>query len=265
MEERLLITGNALRRISRTLGMPAGMAEKDYVISWLLKEIYEDTPLKDALIFKGGTALRKAYFPETWRLSHDLDFTILGGLTPNEINSGLRGAFQALDLKCGLAFSFDSFYITEGSIIVRIQYIGPLLYKNQIKADITFDEKLIFDPEWKVITTLYPDLPDFRVKVYTLKEILLEKIRSIIQRGKSRDYYDVWRLLTKNNFIMENIRKLLIMKCEINNIEYNPDLIFNDERLKSVKEYWYKSLTDLTKELPEFDQMILELKKKLVL
>lgn len=52
MEERLLITGNALRRISRILGMPAGMAEKDYVISWLLREIYEDTPLKDSLILK---------------------------------------------------------------------------------------------------------------------------------------------------------------------------------------------------------------------
>jgi len=66
MEEKLLITGNALRRISRILGMPAGMAEKDYVISWLLREIYEDTPLKDSLIFKGGTALKisaYAYFP----------------------------------------------------------------------------------------------------------------------------------------------------------------------------------------------------------
>ena len=64
---------------------------------------------------------------------------------------------------------------------------------------------------------------------------------------------------------MENIRKLLIRKCEINNIEYNPDLIFDDERLESAKKYWDKYLTDLTKELPEFDHMILELKKKLVL
>ena len=264
MEERLLITGNALRRISRILGMPAGMAEKDYVISWPLREIYEDTPLKDSLIFKGGTALRKVYFPETWKLSHDLDFTVLGGLNPDEINSGLREAFQALDLKCSLAFSFDSFHVTEGSIITRIQYMGPLLYKNQIKADVTLDEKLIFDPEWKVIKTVYPDLPDFRVKVYSLREILIEKIRSIIQRGKSRDYYDVWRLLTENDFDMEDTRKLLIRKCEINNIEYNPDLIFDDERLESAKKYWDKYLTNLTKELPEFDHMILELKKQLV-
>lgn len=264
MEERLLITGNALRRISRILGMPAGVAEKDYVISWLLREMYEDTPLKDSLIFKGGTALRKVYFPETWRLSHDLDFTALGDLSPDEINSGLREAFQASDLKCGLVLSFDSFYVTEGSIIARIQYMGPLLYKNQIKADVTLDEKLIFDPEWKVIRTIYPDLPDFGVKVYSLREILIEKIRSIIQRGKSRDYYDVWRLLTENDFDMEDTRRLLIRKCEINKIEYNPDLIFDDERLESAKKYWDKYLTSLTKELPEFDHMIFELKKQLV-
>jgi predicted nucleotidyltransferase component of viral defense system len=73
MEERLLINAQALRRISRSQGLPTGMVEKDYVISWFLKEVYENALLKEALIFKGGTALRKVYFPETWRLSHDLD------------------------------------------------------------------------------------------------------------------------------------------------------------------------------------------------
>lgn len=63
---------------------------------------------------------------------------------------------------------------------------------------------------------------------------------------------------------MEDTRKRLIRKCEINNIEYDPYLIFNDERLESAKKYWDKYLTSLTKELPEFDHMILELKKQLV-
>jgi hypothetical protein len=33
------------------------------------------------------------------------------------------------------------------------------------------------------------------VLCYALEEILAEKLRSILQRGKARDYYDVWRLL----------------------------------------------------------------------
>ncbi len=41
----------------------------------------------------------------------------------------------------------------------------------------------------------YPDIRRYRAVVYSLEEILAEKIRSILQRGKSRDYYDVWMLL----------------------------------------------------------------------
>ena len=46
------------------------IVEKDYVLGWLLFGLRKF----DSLVFKGGTALSKIYFPETWRLSEDLDF-----------------------------------------------------------------------------------------------------------------------------------------------------------------------------------------------
>ena len=260
-----MITANALRRVSRRMGIPLGMTEKDYVISWLLKVIYENAHLKDALIFKGGTALRKVYFPDAWRLSHDLDFTIIGGLDVGSIKDGFDEVFEALIMETDMVLSFRSFHVTEGNIMARTQFMGPLAHRNQIRADITLHEKLISDPEWRDVTTAYPDLPLFRVNAYALNEILVEKIRSIIQRGKSRDYYDVWRLVKEHKFDMMKIREQLIKKCEINNIHYKPNLIFDDERLDSAKGYWKRTLVDLTKELPEFDEAIHELKRKLVL
>ena len=52
------------------------MVERDYVLSWVLKSLYEIEPLRKCLVFKGGTALRKLYFPQT-RFSVDLDFTLV--------------------------------------------------------------------------------------------------------------------------------------------------------------------------------------------
>ena len=57
--------------------------EKDYVLSWLLLGIAKNPILSVILVFKGGTVLKKAYFPE-YRFSEDLDFTLLNNTITNE-------------------------------------------------------------------------------------------------------------------------------------------------------------------------------------
>jgi hypothetical protein len=47
---------------------------RDYAFGWLLVAIFNDTDLKNILIFTGGNCFRKAYFPNT-RFSADLDFS----------------------------------------------------------------------------------------------------------------------------------------------------------------------------------------------
>lgn len=136
--------------------------------------------------------------------------------------------------------------------------------KNRLRIDITLDEKLVLEPAWRVINTDYPDLSEFNVKVYPLKEILIEKTRSIIQRGKSRDYYDIWRLLREHEFDMNETRELLIAKCRINVIAYEPELIFDADRLREAEGYWKSAMGELTKELPEFKEVVSELQIRLL-
>lgn len=57
--------------------------EKDYVLSWVLFAISKNTILNKALVFKGGTVLKKAYF-EGYRFSEDLDFTLIDEFVTNE-------------------------------------------------------------------------------------------------------------------------------------------------------------------------------------
>lgn len=256
-----MLTEEEIRRTARRKNLNVGLTEKDYVIEWLLKGIYESN-IKDNLIFKGGTAIKKVYFPESWRFSHDLDFTALY-LDSENIKNQLKEIFNDIEKKSLIKLEFKSFHATSGSIIANVQFSGPLNAKNRIRVDITLDEKVITKSVLKVIDSQYPDIGRYNIRVYSLEEILIEKIRSILQRGKSRDYYDVWMLLKVEKFDLEELRKLLIEKCQFRGIEFNPELIFNENKLNEAKRFWEVGLKDLVKELPDFDFVINELKHEL--
>ena len=49
--------------------------ERDYCLAWFLA-VLSQSELKTVLGFKGGTALKRCYFPD-YRFSEDLDFTLL--------------------------------------------------------------------------------------------------------------------------------------------------------------------------------------------
>lgn len=56
------------------------IVEQDYVLSWVLQGIASVPELKNSIIFKGGTALRKCYFGN-YRFSQDLDFSVTNSQT----------------------------------------------------------------------------------------------------------------------------------------------------------------------------------------
>jgi hypothetical protein len=63
----------ALRLAADRSGRPAHLLEKDVWVVWALQELY-NSPFGDALVFKGGTSLSKAY-GVIQRFSEDVDLT----------------------------------------------------------------------------------------------------------------------------------------------------------------------------------------------
>ena len=57
--------------------------ERDYVLSWVLFAISKNKILNEAMVFKGGTVLKKAYMDD-YRFSEDLDFTLLDETITND-------------------------------------------------------------------------------------------------------------------------------------------------------------------------------------
>lgn len=58
-----MITQREVSQLAFRTQMSDRVIEKDYVLTWLLAGI-ADSSLADHLAFKGGTALKKIYFPD---------------------------------------------------------------------------------------------------------------------------------------------------------------------------------------------------------
>jgi len=247
----VLIDRRELLEKARERKLSLGMVEKDYVLGWLLFGFS-----KTNLIFKGGTGLSKIFFPKVWRLSEDLDFSFGGEFEKIEIEKILK----VVEEKSGIVLKLKSRYENPEYLQLKIQY-KALLGKNWIKVDVT-REKVLEKPLIKSISKDYSDYPDFKIKVMCLEEIIAEKIRALIERKKSRDYYDIWKTLSlKIN--RKLIAKLLSRKCKIKGVKLNMEEIFPENLKEILEPYWKRELSRLVYPVPDLNRVIRELKFRL--
>ena len=199
-----MISVSEIGRKAGERGVSVGMIERDYVLSKMLWAFSSINFLKNNFVFKGGTALRKFYNP-SWRYSEDLDFSSTIVPPQDLISEALKQAQTLLIDEFGLSIEPGKPHVVLDEddslayIEYTIKYTGPLQKSSQVKSsfrlDITCDELIINPKNTQSYLPEYSDDYEFALKVYSLTEILAEKLRSVVQRGKSRDYYDVWRIL----------------------------------------------------------------------
>lgn len=72
-----------LQEARQQRGIPWDVLERDYLLSWILAGIGQVASLRDTLVFKGGTALKKCWFGD-YRFSEDLDFSGIGQVPRGE-------------------------------------------------------------------------------------------------------------------------------------------------------------------------------------
>lgn len=223
---------------------------------------HNNSPLRDLLVFKGGTAIRKIFFPETWRFSEDLDFTIVPNTEPEKIVSGFESVYEIIENECGMKYEGKINVPDSGlAIFGDIHFTGPMGMKNKIKIDASRVEKMVDNTVQQTVTVSYDDLSNFTINGYSLDEVIAEKIRSLMQRSKVRDYYDIWRMFSQqNNFDKSKIGKMVVEKCKINKIEYAPQKIFDSQRLDGLKEHWENELGRLiVEDLPNQNTVFSEM------
>ena len=98
-----MIRDAEIRRSARSAGVEPRTVELDYVLGWALRGIAGHPHLARRLVFKGGTCLRKCYFPD-YRFSEDLDFTATQWFGRDEFEEAAVEAFADAQKASGINF-----------------------------------------------------------------------------------------------------------------------------------------------------------------
>ncbi len=249
-----MISETRVRALARQDGVTAGLAKKHYVNSWVLYAI-ATSPLGESLVFKGGTALSKLYFPEIWRFSEDLDFTATEQLP--DIERTLESALADIEAESGIRFERRNMHAAGEPVEYvqfDVQYDAVLGQKNTTDLDITFNEPLVFPIVNHEHT--FEDVPTFSLAAYSIEEIFVEKLRSLFQRARARDYYDIYRLLEQESFNDAEIVAAVHEKARAHEVEIALGQGVPEDDVEAVRAYWEQALNRLVTEQLSFDAVI---------
>jgi predicted nucleotidyltransferase component of viral defense system len=234
-----------IHKIERT-----DMTEKDLILHQILFDLSKNGFFSENFIFKGGTCLIKHYLGY-YRFSEDIDFTwkyqsVFKSKSQKEIRRHLSNIiddigelFEEISHKRGLEFKCEKdnrkFVELGGGnklCTFKIWYRSEVLNRESfMKVQINFVEKLIFAPQKAELKSLlskpdeelrllFPEYEKYWQKipfvVYDIREILTEKIRSILTRQgiKARDFLDVYLISKKHEIKPEEMYDPIVSKIQ---------------------------------------------------
>lgn len=259
-----MISERELRRIAGRTGIGVGQAEYEYVVLCVLDALSQTPPPSETFCLKGGTALRYLYFAD-WRYSVDLDMSVLPTFPAERLKSGLEEWLEGVEQLHGVQVSLRDFHQADGAARARARFVGPLRHANRLLLDVTLDEPVLLPPQRRAVVAGLFDQPRPHVLCYALEEILAEKLRSILQRSKARDYYDVWRLLREkpDAFDWQTTRQMLSRKCEHKRLpEPSLEAFLSPVMLQEAAAYWSQDLAGQVPHpnLPAWDTVTADLR-----
>jgi predicted nucleotidyltransferase component of viral defense system len=269
------------------LGIGWETLERDYVLSWVLAGMVRVPKLSESLVFKGGTALKKCYFGQ-YRFSEDLDFSGVGGVPTGDameeaMHEACEMACQLLDEYAPVSFECERYTEREPhptgqeAFTIRAQLPWHRRPHVLVMVEVSVDEPLLRPAPQREVIHEYGETLDTRVKVYSLEEIVAEKLRAILQhvekleergwsRSRARDYYDLWRVLKtyRDELEVVGFASLLQQKCEVRNVAFEGcGDFFQEPMLTYVERTWEQWLGPLMVGPPPFETVTGELRDEL--
>ena len=262
-----MIKPGEIQQKAGEMGVRDQQIEKDYMLSWILQGVAQHEQLSKTIVFKGGPVLKKIYF-EDYRFSEDLDFTLLNNdITNEQIFEWFKETFEYILEEANIRLEIiDNNEHEDGGINFYISYVGPLGGQGnnkKVKVDISRSEKLEFKPVMQTVLLGYSDLTEHQLLCYPLEEVLVEKMRTVMQRMQARDFYDIWYLLEQHGMDVNFYLKEFANKCEskkLNPVDFPKKLA---ERLPKYKGRWESSMNEQIHDLPDFDKVEREVQRHL--
>ncbi len=162
--------------------------EHDLVISRALVELFSRPTIRNALAFRGGTALYKLHLRPAARYSEDID---LVQTEPGGIGPALDAIHEALDSWLGL----PQWKQSEGRVTLTWRFESEDVPAVRMKLKVEINSREHFtvyglkDHRFEVNSRWFSGTAD--VRTYELDELLGTKLRALYQRKKGRDLFDL--------------------------------------------------------------------------
>ena len=260
-------------------GIPQPIIEKDYALSYILAGVASHPALEDALVFKGGTALKKLFFGD-YRFSEDLDYSAIDAPKDEQLEEAMREATRKthrllseqgpFSIQLERYLERDPHPHGQEAFTIRVRFPWHPEPLCRIKVEITHDEPVLLRPERRRLMHGYKEPLPFDVCCYRLEEIVAEKLRTLLQthrkivmrgwnRPRARDYYDLWRILEAfgDRLQREQIMALLIKKCDHRGVTFKSlDDFFSDELVSETRLHWGANLGPFVSELPDCQNVL---------
>jgi predicted nucleotidyltransferase component of viral defense system len=258
-----MILQKEIATLAEAYKIPKSTIDKDWALGHFLAAIYSDNTLRDILVFKGGTCLRKCWYPE-YRFSEDLDFTSRSStfqFTKRHLETICLHVQNSVGLLTHIASLKELKFndkLTGYAAIIKFWGAdhsrnenppSPDRWLTSIKIEIILYETLVYPPVLKSLNHRYSDqlelVPNL-VPCYSIEEVLSEKIRALIQRSYTapRDFFDIWYLSRNHpdiDYLM--VTDAFYRKMKFKGLAFTGiDQLINSSNDKSLKGAWKNSL-----------------------
>ena len=195
------------------------MVEQDLVISRAITSLYQDSLIRDSLVFRGGTALNKLYLDPPSRYSEDIDFVQRRKEPIGQVVGRVKDLLQPwLDT--------GKWRVTERGTKIIFRYQDIEGSKAKLKVEINTTEHFhalplvtmpfAVDSEW------YSG--ECNLITYSLEELIATKLRALYQRRKGRDLFDLWHVLKHVELDLSLIIGIFYKYCANEGIKINARL-----------------------------------------
>jgi uncharacterized protein len=238
-------------------------------------------PSREERLFK------KCYFGD-YRFSEDLDFSATEALPPSDqLFTTMIDVVRATEARiapyANLKLSVDPYTENEPhphgqeAFQVRAQFPWQREPLTKVMIEISRNELLLLPTCRCALIHEYGEPIEQQVVVYSLEEIILEKLRAVLQqtkklherdwnRSRARDFYDLWRILHafSDRLDIDNFPYLLGKKCLHRQVMFSDaDSFFHDKMLTNLRETWQQWLAPLVPGLPSCETVKGELRPKI--
>ena len=201
--------------------------EQDLVISRVLVDLYNEPYIKDALVFRGGTALNKFFLKPPARYSEDIDFV-------QKRSEPIGKTIDSIRILLKPWLGDPQWKITQRSAKLVYKYESVNKVPTKLKIEINTTEHFQVLPlrleKFDVRSEWFNGSAD--IITYEIDELMATKLRALYQRRKGRDLFDVWYVAKQKLIDLNRVFEIFSKYCTNDNTHIQGEGFLKNLELK---------------------------------